>query len=176
MSISYSVCSEISQKSNIREIKKRYRRDTPKTVWAEKCRDNRSGSMCRSYTYVGQYSTIHKYSTIYGIYQGQKQFNDFRSFSISNCFIRASFRANLYRRMESLSSSVTTLSLAGLPFFLRIIPAAIFCCFSLYLVLKLRICRYLNPSCSLISLNVFPSSQRRMIPFHTPLCGNILLA
>ena len=47
------------------------------------------------------------------------------SFSISNCFIRASLRASLYRRSASLSASVTSVSFDGLPFFLIAIPAAI---------------------------------------------------
>ena len=53
------------------------------------------------------------------------------SFSISNCFIHASLRANLYRNSVSLSSSVTTLSFAGLPYFLIVTPAAVFRCCTL---------------------------------------------
>jgi len=48
------------------------------------------------------------------------------SFSISSCLVRASLRVSLYRSSASLSSSVTTQSIADLPFFLMAIPAAIF--------------------------------------------------
>ena len=85
------------------------------------------------------------------------------SFSISNCLIRASLRASLYRRLATLSSSLTTLSFAGLPFFLMAIPAAIFRCFSLCLEMKLCICSLLNPNCLPISALVFPSAFNRSI-------------
>lgn len=34
--------------------------------------------MPRPYTYAGEYPTAHKYSTVYGISQGQKYIDDFR--------------------------------------------------------------------------------------------------
>ena len=87
------------------------------------------------------------------------------SFSISNCFIRASFRASLYRRSPSLSSSVTTLSFAGLPFFLMAIPAAILRSFSRFLRTNSLICSLLNPNRSPICRCVKPCSCNSDISF-----------
>ena len=44
----------------------------------QRCSNNRSRSMPRPYTYAGDYPTAHKYSTVYGISQGQKYIDDFR--------------------------------------------------------------------------------------------------
>ena len=53
-------------------------RNTAKIMHTKGSRNNRSRSMPRPYTHAGKYPTAHKYSTVYGISQGQKQFNDFR--------------------------------------------------------------------------------------------------
>ena len=39
-------------------------------------RNHRSRGVSRSHSYVSEYTTIHQYSTVYGISQGEKQFDD----------------------------------------------------------------------------------------------------
>ena len=70
MSISYSICAEVQAERNIWTVKKRYWRNIEKIMRTERGRNNRSRSMSGSHTYARKYSTLYKYSTIYGISQG----------------------------------------------------------------------------------------------------------
>ena len=75
---------------------------------AKKCANNRSRSMPRPYTYAGEYPTAHKYSTVYGISQGQKYIDDFRpTYSLINLkCINSSGYLNTTVAEEYLSSEV----------------------------------------------------------------------
>ena len=76
MSVSHSICTEVQKKRNIRQIKEGHRRNIEKAVRTEGSRNNRRRSVHRSYTYAGKYPAAHKYSTVYGISQGKKFFDD----------------------------------------------------------------------------------------------------
>lgn len=60
------------RKENIWKNQKRYRRDIEEIVHAKRRGNNRGRSMCRPHTYVGEHTSIFKYSTIHGISQRKK--------------------------------------------------------------------------------------------------------
>ena len=78
MSVPYSFRTKIQTKRNIWKNKKRHRRNFEKIMCSKGSRNNRSRSVPRPHTYAGKYPTAHKYSTVYGISQGEKFANDFR--------------------------------------------------------------------------------------------------
>ena len=76
MQISHSICAEEPTERDIRTVKERHRRDIEKAMRTERGRNNRGRSMSRPHTYARENPTPYKYSTNYGISQGEKQFND----------------------------------------------------------------------------------------------------
>ena len=60
-------------------LKRDIRRNPEKIVRAKRSRDHRGRGVPRSYPYARKYPATFKYSTIHGISQGEKQFNDLRS-------------------------------------------------------------------------------------------------
>ena len=78
MSVPYSFRTKIQTKRNIWKNKKRHRRNFEKIMCSKGSRNNRGRSVPRPHTYACKYPTAHKYSTIYGISQGEKFANDFR--------------------------------------------------------------------------------------------------
>ena len=55
---------------------KRYWRNIKKIVRTKRSGNNRGRSMPRPHLYACEYTALHKYSTIYGISQREKQFDD----------------------------------------------------------------------------------------------------
>lgn len=70
MSVPYSFCTKVQKKRNIWKAEKRYWRDNKKIVRAKRCRNNRGRSLQRPHTPFDVDTTVHKYSTIYGVSQG----------------------------------------------------------------------------------------------------------
>ena len=52
------------------QIKKRYRRNNTQAMQRKESRDIGSRGLPRPYTYACKYTTVFKYSTVYGISQG----------------------------------------------------------------------------------------------------------
>ena len=66
MPISYRICTEVSQESDLQADTERYRRNLPKAMQRDEGRNHRSGSMRRSHPYARKYTTIYECSTIRG--------------------------------------------------------------------------------------------------------------
>ena len=76
LQISCSVCTEISQTSDLRETKRRNRTDTEETVRTKRDRNHRSECMFRSYPYVDQYSTKNECVICNRVFEREKLADD----------------------------------------------------------------------------------------------------
>ena len=76
MSISHSICAEISEEKNLRDTEKRYRRDIEEAVRAKRSEDIGSRGTRRPYTHADNNTAVFKCSTVRGISQGKKFADD----------------------------------------------------------------------------------------------------
>lgn|GEM_PF-5871751 len=71
--VSHRICTEVSKKRDLWAVEKGHRRNTADIVQAKECGNTGGRGVCRSHTYVGEYSAVFKCSTVHGISQGKEQ-------------------------------------------------------------------------------------------------------